>query len=465
MIVLSSSLIFFANGSFTSSPSAAPVAKDPIRFVKPGLEAAFWKGTFFGSPLPTWPTYQGETSPPAGTPSLTPPTVTEIDPNIAFDISTTSQWDESEQVWPVPVPPIPGNPGGFAVTEGGYGVDGVGTPYTEFSWGDPNLYTDYQGSTVFVNVEFSAEWTGYIYLSAYSTYYFQLESDDGSWLYINQIPGSSTISHLDLLIATPPDGDTRISPINPADISKSVTVPNSGWYPIEVDYYETQDGNSGIDLNWAMTTNPSDFSIIPAASFKPSLLGSNAWASVFAVKFVCNVWSGKQGSASAAQQLSLEPGFYDTDINIHNPSYMTSNVTFTEKFIVAMPQNIGLGSPPDEQQVSPVPSPYALRTITLEPDAAIRLDCSQILAYLAASSADQGTTVCGIPGDIPIHTPLYTCKGYVMIYTYVPMMTDDPDAAAANNLNVWVEYSATPSKTAGVSSLQVVQVQPTAYVP
>jgi hypothetical protein len=204
-----------------------------------GLYAAFWKSSFYGSPLPS-PAYSAtgcvsETAWPAGTPSSTPPTATEIDPNIAHGASTGFYWMESP----------PGS---------GFSVNGVS----------------------FTNTEFSVEWTGYIYLSEGTTY-FILRSDDGSQLYINTTPGSSTISPANLVIN---DADTNPTGygvgIQPAtNGTGSVSVPG-GWYPIEVDYYQTCDSQSGIDLSWSTSGTSGTFSIIPTTAFTPAQLGSNA---------------------------------------------------------------------------------------------------------------------------------------------------------------------------------------------
>jgi hypothetical protein len=204
-----------------------------------GLDAAFWNQSFFGSTLATWPSCTTETAPPAGTPSLTPPTATETDPNIAHGASVNFYWDESA------------NGGGFMV-----------------------------GGTSFVNTDFSVEWTGYIALAAGTTYYFQLTSDDGSWLYINTTPGSSTISGTNLILndANPTNSNhlgDGIQPPTPAT-SEAVTVSQSGNYPIEVDYYETCDTQSGIDLSWSTTSATSGFSVIPTTAFSPAAIGSNA---------------------------------------------------------------------------------------------------------------------------------------------------------------------------------------------
>jgi hypothetical protein len=198
-----------------------------------GLYAAFWKGTFFGSPMAAWPACTTETTPPAGLPSSTPPTATEIDPNIAHGASTGFYWVES-------------------TTGSG---PGTGTGFTV-------------GSTTFLNTEFSVEWTGYIWLTTGVTYYFQTTSDDGSWAYINTTPSSSSISAANLVID---NGGVHAAT---SVASGAVTVPSTGWYAIEVDYYETCDSQSGIDLSWS-TGSPANMIIIPTTSFMPAQIGSN----------------------------------------------------------------------------------------------------------------------------------------------------------------------------------------------
>jgi len=172
--------------------------------------------------------------------SSTLPTATEIDPNIAHGTSTGFYWDESS------------HGSGFTV-----------------------------GSAQFIDTDFSVEWTGYVYLTSGTTYYFQLQSDDGSWLYINTAPGSSTISAANLKIndANPANSNGLGDGIQPptATSSAGVTVPSSGLSPIEVDYYETCDSQSGIDLSWSTTSSTSGFSIIPSTAFTPAQIGSNAF--------------------------------------------------------------------------------------------------------------------------------------------------------------------------------------------
>lgn len=229
-----------------------------------GLYAAYWDGSFFGSPAPTWPTCPTAStpvpSPPGGVPSSTPPTVTETDPNINFGSSTGFYWDESYAVSGPPTPGPPGNPGGFAVTQGGYGI-------AISSWGDKTLYSDYPSSTYFVDTDFSVEWTGYIHLTGDTTYYFELESDDGSMLYINPTAGSTKISSADTVISS-------WSVEAPSSSYGSFTPATTGFYAIEVDYFETCNTQSGIDLLWS--TAASGYTIIPSSAFTPAQIGSNS---------------------------------------------------------------------------------------------------------------------------------------------------------------------------------------------
>ncbi len=252
----------------------AAVERPTTAAVARGLDGAYWLGSFFGSPAPTWPNCPTSSTPippaPAGSPSSIPPTVTETDPNINFGSTTGFYWDESSPTG------VPGNPGGFAVTQGGYGVAAA-------SWGDKNLYTDYPSSTYFVDTDFTVEWTGYITLTAGTTYWFQLSSDDGSALYINPSPGSSTISSGDVVINSwstqPPTASTS------AAFTPSGTTGTQGNYAIEVDYYETCDSQSGIDLSWSTTSSTSGFTIVPLDVFTPAALGSNAPPSITTPQF------------------------------------------------------------------------------------------------------------------------------------------------------------------------------------
>jgi len=135
------------------------------------------------------------------------------------------------------------------------------------------------GSTSFVNTDFSVEWTGYVYLLTGTSYFFQLQSDDGSWLYINTSPGSSTIPSTVLLNdANSANSNGLGDGVQPPTVADSgaVTVTSSGWYPIEVQYYETCDSQSGIDLSWTTGSVGNTYSIIPTGDFKPAAIGSNA---------------------------------------------------------------------------------------------------------------------------------------------------------------------------------------------
>jgi len=89
-------------------------------------------------------------------------------------------------------------------------------------------------------------------------------------LYINPTPGSSTISSADAVI-----NNWYIEPPTTAT-SSAFTPATTGNYAIEVDYFETCDTQSGIDLLWSTTSATSGFAIIPTDAFIPAALGSNA---------------------------------------------------------------------------------------------------------------------------------------------------------------------------------------------
>ncbi len=255
------SAIFVAVGISFLFVFSAMAARPAAATAAGGLYGAYWKNSFFGSSVPAWPGCISESSPPAGAPSSTPPTATEIDAKIGFGTQTGFYWVESSPA--VNPATAAGAPGGFAV--GSYNLAST-------SWGDSLSTLQSLASpsdAVFVNTGFSAEWTGYIYLTADVPYSFQLTSDDGSWLYINTSPGSSTISSADLVI-----NNGGLHPPTSVD-SSTVTVSTTGNYAIEVDYYETCDSQSGIDLSWS-TGPAAGFTIVPTTAFTPALIGSNA---------------------------------------------------------------------------------------------------------------------------------------------------------------------------------------------
>ena len=249
-VAVAISLLFLVP-AVAARPASAAVAS--------GLYGAYWKNSFFGTPTGvTWPGCAIPPSSPAGVSSGVPPTATEIDPTINFGSTTGFLWDESSPAGAVPSSSSPpGSPGGFEVGSYGEALSSWGTAFTNTGAGNQ-----------FVNTDFSVEWTGYIYLAAGTTYTFGLDSDDGSWLYINTTPGSSTISAADLTID---DGGVHA----PGTVGSSpLTVTTSGNYPIEVDFYETCDSQSGIDLLWS-TSPTGGLVIVPTDVLTPAQIGSN----------------------------------------------------------------------------------------------------------------------------------------------------------------------------------------------
>jgi hypothetical protein len=155
-----------------------------------------------------------------------------------------------------------------------------------------------------------------------------------------------------------------------------------------------------------------------------------AWT--YAVKFICNM-----GISSDAQLIGLEPGFYQTDINIHNPSYSKTAVPIIKKFVLALPEDVG---PPPAFQVVPAvpPSPYVLRYALLQPDAAMRLDCREILSLLSTGGVS-----------------LKVAKGFVIIIS----------DKSGGNLDVWAEYTSLGATVGSTPSLEIVTINPKPFTP
>ncbi len=106
-----------------------------------------------------------------------------------------------------------------------------------------------------------------------------------------------------------------------------------------------------------------------AAMLVLSVGGASAQAPVaveYAVKFVC-------GRAVQDKTTSVAPGFYFTDINVHNPN--TAGVEFKKKFAVALPN----------QKPGPVSQFFGA---ALKPDEAFSVDCFEIMKRLGLSPSN-----------------------------------------------------------------------------
>jgi hypothetical protein len=145
---------------------------------------------------------------------------------------------------------------------------------------------------------------------------------------------------------------------------------------------------------------------------------------VYTVKFICNTPPSPEGMA---ETIGLASGTYWTDINVHNPSYTRTYAPFTMKLVVAMPYS-GVGP------YHAMPDPYELLPIDqLSPDAAMRLDCTEILKALTPAAIPPGIT---------------TAKGFVILYSSI-------------KLDVVAEYTAGTSL--GGISIDTQYIQPQAF--
>ena len=128
----------------------------------------------------------------------------------------------------------------------------TGAP-TGFEWVETGFT---ENGVYFHDTGFSTEWTGYITVPTTGTYTFILTSDDGSWLYID---GSQIIDN----------GGAHA----PLGVSGTVDL-TAGQHTIEVDYYETCDTQSGIDMSWTPPGAPGP-QIVPTDVLTPAAIGSN----------------------------------------------------------------------------------------------------------------------------------------------------------------------------------------------
>lgn len=108
--------------------------------------------------------------------------------------------------------------------------------------------------------EFSVKWVGGITAATNGTYSFQLASDDGSWLFLDS---QLVLNH----------GGQH----SPTDQIGSVSVYLSqGLHQVEIDYYETCGGASGIEATWIPTMTTNSFIIPPEALIPPPTLDGSA---------------------------------------------------------------------------------------------------------------------------------------------------------------------------------------------
>jgi hypothetical protein len=129
---------------------------------------------------------------------------------------------------------------------------------------------------------------------------------------------------------------------------------------------------------------------------------------IYVAKWICNApVPGVPFIPNTAEDIGLVPGEYKTDINVHNPSFATSNVTLKKKFVISQREFLF----PQGGFVS-AKGLTAFASVTLGPDAAVFTDCFDIFATFR----QQGVI-------------LQTAKGFVVLI------------APVSNLNVVAEYS------------------------
>ncbi len=162
----------------------------------------------------------------------------------------------------------------------------------------------------------------------------------------------------------------------------------------------------------------------------------------YTVKFLC---VPQDVPPKFAGEIGLEDGFYQTDINIHNPSFSTTDASIVNKFTLA---TFRMFVPsPGIQTYTAIPTPNVLRNAILKPDAALQFDCLEIMHLLFPD----------------LRGPLVNChvedgkrfclaKGFVIVYS-------DTDT-----LDVWAEYT-TKGKGTDSPALEIVKILPAPFIP
>jgi len=97
--------------------------------------------------------------------------------------------------------------------------------------------------------EWAIDWTGYLIVTKSGSHYFRLNSDDGSWLFIDDV------------MVVDNGGDHP-----PKDAEGSINL-EPGAHRIQVKYYETLGGEANINLYWGNSSG-NDY-IIPEGSLSP----------------------------------------------------------------------------------------------------------------------------------------------------------------------------------------------------
>ena len=164
---------------------------------------------------------------------------------------------------------------------------------------------------------------------------------------------------------------------------------------------------------------------ITVVVFRPTAASPAPSQFIYVAKWICNFFS-----PSNAESIGLVAGEYKTDINVHNPSFATSNVTIKKKIVISQAESRF----PDGAFVS-AKGFTAFASVTLGPDAAVFIDCVDISELFGGISA---------------------AKGFVVLISPV------------SNLNVVAEYSSQSFNATGIStgtSLDIVTIAAQPFVP
>lgn len=138
----------------------------------------------------------------------------------------------------------------------------------------------------------------------------------------------------------------------------------------------------------------------------------------YAAKFICGALQGQADPFSTSFQAQpLAPGYYHTDINVHNANNPSTNTTppqpipvYVQKKVVVTPLDI-IAPPPQTSQFEIIGNPTPRERLTMGPDTAFEVDCAAINNLIQTTLPAGGINPCAPTPNNPVGF----CKGYVVI--------------------------------------------------
>jgi hypothetical protein len=154
--------------------------------------------------------------------------------------------------------------------------------------------------------------------------------------------------------------------------------------------------------------------------------GKDPYVFQYSGEFLC----GQIPQVPGGTPFYLGPGFYNTEISIHNPN--NDPVVYLQKKVVPLP--------PPEQEGQPTPRRYE----ALHPDGAKQIDCTDIQTFFPAGQ------ICALNPQLPNF-----CKGYVVVEGAKQIQNPFGVILIPAQLDVTVTITVTSPATNDVQTMEV----------